>query len=60
MIKISKIISIFFVMINLIDSSFADNIFFDDGIKKYNEKKYEESKFWFQRSIVFNPKDQES
>ena len=60
MIKISKIISIFFVMINLIDSSFADNIFFDDGIKKYNEKKYEESKFLFQRSIVFNPKDQES
>jgi tetratricopeptide (TPR) repeat protein len=47
-------------MINLIDSSFADNIFFDDGIKKYNEKKYEESKFLFQRSIVFNPKDQES
>ena len=60
MIKIIKIISIFFVMINLIDSSFADNIFFDDGIKKYNEKKYEESKFLFQRSIVFNPKNQES
>ena len=25
--------------------------------KKYIEKKYEESKFLFQRSIVFNPKD---
>ena len=27
---------------------------------KYDEKKYEESKFLFQRSIVFDPKDQNS
>ena len=38
----------------------AENLFLKDGKKKYNEKKYEESKFLFQRSIVFNPKDSES
>ena len=45
---------------NLTNSSLAENTFFEEGKKKYNEKKYEESKFLFQRNIVFNPKDQES
>ena len=57
MVKLIKLISIFFIIINF---AYADSTFFDDGIKKYNEKKYEESKFLFQRSIVFNPKNQES
>jgi tetratricopeptide (TPR) repeat protein len=38
----------------------AENSFFEEGKIKYNEKKYEESKFLFQRSIVFNPKDTSS
>ena len=45
---------------NLINSALAENTFFEEGKKKYNEKKYDESKFLFQRSIVFNPKDQKS
>ena len=60
MIKITKIISIFFIVQNLTNSVLAENTFFEEGKKKYNEKKYEESKFLFQRSIVFNPKDQDS
>ena len=60
MIKVIKIISIFFIAVNLTNSSLAENTFFEEGKKKYNEKKYEESKFLFQRNIVFNPKDQES
>jgi len=60
MIKITKIISIFFIVLNLTNSVLAENTFFEEGKKKYNEKKYEESKFLFQRSIVFNPKDQDS
>ena len=60
MIKITKIISIFFIVLNLTNSVLAENTFFEEGKKKYNEKKYEESKFLFQRSIVFNPKDQNS
>tara|TARA_B100000767_G_scaffold250599_1_gene252944 strand:+ start:107 stop:481 length:375 start_codon:yes stop_codon:yes gene_type:complete len=38
----------------------AENNFFEEGKSKYKEKKYEESKFLFQRSIVFNPKNHES
>jgi len=60
MIKIFKIISIFFITMNLINFASAEDTFFEDGQKKFNEKKYEESKFLFQRSIVFNPKDQVS
>jgi len=60
MIKIIKLISIFFILLNLTNSVLAENTFFEEGKKKYNEKKYEESKFLFQRSIVFNPKDQYS
>ena len=34
--------------------------FFDEAKNKYDEKKLEESKFLFQRNIVFNPKDAKS
>ncbi len=35
---------------------FTENNFFDEAKKKFNEEKLEESKFLFQRNIVFNPK----
>ena len=57
MIKIIKLISFFFIVLNLTNSSIAENNFFEEGKSKYNEKKYKESKFLFQRSIVFNPKN---
>tara|TARA_B110000467_G_scaffold90674_1_gene81969 strand:+ start:37 stop:474 length:438 start_codon:yes stop_codon:yes gene_type:complete len=60
MIKITKLSLIFFIFLNLTNSLLAENTFFEEGKKKYNEKKYEESKFLFQRSIVFNPKDYDS
>ena len=58
--KIAKLFLIFFIFLNLINSALAENNFFEEGKKKYNEKKYDESKFLFQRNIVFNPKDQKS
>ena len=60
MIKINKLASIFIISVTLISSALAESVFFEKGKTKYKEKKYEESKFLFQRSIVFNPKDQES
>ena len=60
MTKIIKIISILFIAVNFINSVHAENTFLEDGIKKQNQKKYEDSKFLFQRSIVFNPKDYNS
>ena len=58
--KILKLVTIFFISLTLSSSALAENSFFEKGKIKYNEKKYEESKFLFQRSIVFNPKDQNS
>tara|TARA_B110000196_G_scaffold91810_1_gene79510 strand:+ start:215 stop:643 length:429 start_codon:yes stop_codon:yes gene_type:complete len=55
-----KLITIFFILLNLLNSAFAEATFFDEGKIKYNEKNYEESKFLFQRSIVFKPKDHNS
>ena len=60
MTKIIKLVSIFLISLNLINSAIAGSSFFEQGKIKYNEKKYDESKFLFQRSIVFNPKDPKS
>ena len=40
--------------------SFALENFYEEGIKKYNDKKLEDAKFLFQRSIIFHPKDEKS
>ena len=58
--KINKLIIVLYMLFNFGNYSLAENNFFQNGKKKYNEKKYEESKFLFQRSVVFNPKDQNS
>ena len=60
MIKIIKLVSTFFIFLALINSVSAKNLFFEEGKVKYDEKKYKESKFLFQRSIVFNPKNPDS
>ena len=60
MIKKNKLILIIFLLLSLINYTWAKNNFFEEGKKKYQEKKYEQSKFLFQRSIVFNPKDHNS
>ncbi len=57
MIKKIKMLFTVFIFLNFSNSLFADENFFKNGLQKYNEKKYEDSKFLFQRSIVFNPKN---
>ena len=34
--------------------------FFNKGLELYKDKKYEDARFMFERSIVFNPKDSNS
>ena len=58
--KINKLTIVLLMLLNFGSSALAENNFFEKGKNKYDEKKYEESKFLFQRSIVFNPKDQDS
>ena len=38
----------------------SENNFYDKGKKLFDEEKYEESKFQFERSIVYNPKHSNS
>ena len=43
-----------------INFSYAENDFYKQALKKFNKKDYDEAKFLFERSIVFNPKDANS
>ena len=58
--KINKLTIVLFMLLNFGSYSLAENNFFEKGKNKYDKKKYEESKFLFQRNIVFNPKDESS
>ena len=58
--KIFKLTLVFYLIINLINSSFSNENFFEEGLKLYKDKKYEDARFMFERSIVFNPKDSKS
>ena len=58
--KIFKLTLFLYLMINFINSSFSKENFFDEGLKLYKDKKYEDARFMFERSIVFNPTDSKS
>ena len=57
--KIKLILSIF-LLVNFFNLLLAEENFFEEAKNKFNEKKMEDSKFLFQRNIVFNPKDAKS
>ena len=51
----------FIIFFTLCFSTFAQkNNFFDEAKMLFEEEKYEESKFLFQRNIVYNPKNAKS
>jgi tetratricopeptide (TPR) repeat protein len=58
--KIFKFILIFYVILNFSSFSIGNEDFFNEGIKLYKDKKYDDARFMFERSIVFNPKDSNS
>ena len=60
MYKTFKYILFFYLVSNILNFSISDENFFDKGLKLYNDKKYEDARFMFERSIVFNPKDSNS
>jgi len=57
--KYNLIITLLF-SISFIGNALSENNFFLEAKKNFNEKKYDDSKFLFQRNIVFNPKDENS
>ena len=60
MFKKIKLILGIFLFINFFSLLFAQENFFEEAKNKFNAKKLEDSKFLFQRNIVFNPKDAKS
>tara|TARA_B110000238_G_C16011046_1_gene388912 strand:+ start:155 stop:592 length:438 start_codon:yes stop_codon:yes gene_type:complete len=59
-IKKYNLIMVLFFSVSLIGNALSENNFYLKAKKNYDEKKYDESKFLFQRNIVFNPKDENS
>ena len=60
MISKFKFILFFYLVINTFNTSIGSENFFNKGLELYNDKKYEDARFMFERSIVFNPKDSKS
>jgi len=60
MIKLLKHIILFYLIIGFLNTAISSDKFFDQGVKLYKDKKYDDAKFMFERSIVFNPKDSSS
>tara|TARA_B100001769_G_C22075982_1_gene579431 strand:+ start:551 stop:979 length:429 start_codon:yes stop_codon:yes gene_type:complete len=55
-----KILTIFIFLLICLSLHAIENNFFDEAKKLYDNEKFEESKFLFQRNIVYNPKDAKS
>ena len=60
MYKILKLTFILYLINNIFNVSYSNESFFKEGVNYYKNEKYEEAKFMFERSIVFNPKNSKS
>ena len=60
MIKFYKIFFSLIFLINLTNISIAKEEFFNEGVKLFKAKKFDDAKFLFERSIVFEPKHADS
>ena len=54
--KILKISILFYFLINFYSFSSGEQNFFNKGLELYNKEKFDDARFMFERSIVFNPK----
>ena len=57
MYKTLKLTLILYLLINIFNVSSTNENFFNKGLELFNDKKYEDARFFFERSIVFNPKN---
>ena len=60
MTKIYKFTFFFYIIINCLNFSTSNENFYSKGLELFKKKNYDEAKFMFERSIVFNPKDSNS
>ena len=60
MIKFVRLISVIISILFVVNFSYAENNFYNQALKEFNKKDYDQAKFLFERNIVFNPKDANS
>jgi tetratricopeptide (TPR) repeat protein len=58
--KILKITTLILVLVFSANLASSKENFFDEALKMYQDKKYDEARFMLERNIVFNPKDAKS
>ena len=58
--KILKIITPLLVLVLSANIVASKENFFDEALKMYQDKKYDDARFMLERNIVFNPKDAKS
>jgi len=58
--KLYKILFTFFLVMGISSNAISSEDFFKKGLELFKEKKLDDAKFMFERSIVFNPKDSNS
>ena len=58
--KIFKIISLIFFLVFSANIALSKENFFDEALKMYQDKEYDDARFLLERNIVFNPKDAKS
>ena len=54
----TKIIKLLFLISLIAQPLMAKNLYVQEGIKLFNNKKFDEAKFKFEQDIVFNPKSE--
>ena len=58
--KVLKIIASIFILVFFANVALSKENFFDEALKMYQDKKYDDARFMLERNIVFNPKDAKS
>ena len=58
--KIIKIITLVFCLVASSNLASSKENFFNEALKMYQNKKYDDARFMLERNIVFNPKDAKS
>ena len=58
--NILLILTAFFFSVLTYERSFAKTSYFEEGRKLFNNKNYKNSKLYFEKDIVFNPKSENS
>ena len=58
--KILKIITPIFFLVFSANIALSKENFFDEALKMYQDKEYDDARFLLERNIVFNPKDAKS